>query len=258
MPTHPTMDPPWYAEETGFFGASYLEEYADWIGEQTTSRQVDFVETLFPDRCPGFALLDLACGNGRHSVELARRGNSVTGLDLNRSLLDRARAAARSADVGVPWIRADMRSLPFANRFDLILSLFTSFGFFPAEDEDQQVLVQVAQALKLGGRFVLDVMERDFVLEGLIENETTQFSDGTPVVHHRRFDPATKRLHHYRVVRANGRSRSWESIVRLYSTYELERLCNRAGLRIVAMYGNYDSDPPVPSNPRCIVVAEKR
>ncbi len=257
MPTSPTMTTPWYSEETGFFQDLYPKEYADRIDAETTYKQVDFVESLFSD-CKGLNVLDLACGNGRHSIELARRGYSVTGLDPNGSLLDLARAGGRSAGVGVRWIRADMRRLPFGCRFDLVLSLFTSFGFFPSDREDQQAVRDIARVLKSGGRFVLDIMNSNFVLESLVEEETSRLSDGRSVRHRRRFDPTTKRLHHCRVIRANGRYRSWESIVRLYSPDELDGLCERSGLQVTATYGNYGSEPLAATHPRCIVVAERR
>ncbi len=89
---------------------------------------------------PGARVLDLACGHGRISLELARRGFHVTGLDLRPRSLELARVAAEGEGLEVEWIRADMREIPPGRRFDAVVNVFTAFGYFDDEPENQRVL----------------------------------------------------------------------------------------------------------------------
>jgi Methyltransferase domain len=86
----------WYTEEGGFFGPGYLREYADLITPERTITEVDFLENILPlDR--GVRMLDLACGHGRHTIELARLGYTMTGQDLNALFLEEAARTAECA-----------------------------------------------------------------------------------------------------------------------------------------------------------------
>jgi len=100
--------------------------------------QID--RALVLTRPAGKKVLDLACGPGRCSIALARRGFSVTGVDRTRYLLDKARARARATRVKIKWVRQDMRDFVSPDTFDLALSMFTSFGYFDKKQEDITVL----------------------------------------------------------------------------------------------------------------------
>ncbi len=255
---NPSMEHAWYSEGAGFFGHPFLDEYRLWMTRERSRKQA-----LFVVGCLGLDagssttnILDLGCGDGRHTIELRRQGFSVTGLDLNRWLLGRAVSSAEAAGVAPCWVAADMRSIPFRRAFDAVLSLFTSFGFFPHDSEDAGVIQQVANSLRPGGRFILDVMNRDFVLHHLKEVELRQQADGFVWTHRRQFDPVTNRLHHRRSRTDAAGESSWESIVRLYSREELEGLCRREGLRVRQIYGGYEFESAGVDHPRTIVVAE--
>ena len=105
---------------------------------------------------PGQRVLDLGCGTGRHSVALALAGMTVTGVDLSAALLERARATASAEGMQVSWLQRDMRELDDLGPFDACVNLYTAFGFF-GDDEDQEVLLQVAAALAPGGKLLLDL-----------------------------------------------------------------------------------------------------
>jgi SAM-dependent methyltransferase len=109
----------------------------------------------------GKAALDLCCGPGRHAVPLAQRGIRVTGVDRAALLLDRARTRASLAAVDVEWVQADMREFRRPAAYDLALSLFTSFGFFAAPEDDLLVLRNVRQSLRPGGVLVMDLMGKE-------------------------------------------------------------------------------------------------
>src|SRR5438876_8502549 len=118
---------PWYES---FFGPDYLKQYA----HTTTLQEVEGVAKILHLR-QGSRVLDLACGAGRHSIELAKRGLEVVGYDLSEPLLKAARAAARKASARVTFVHGDMRDLPYHGEFDAVVNLFTSFGYF---EEDRK------------------------------------------------------------------------------------------------------------------------
>src|SRR5688500_20201661 len=105
------VDPRWYEH---FFGRDWLDVAID--DDERTTREVAFLEEQLR-LAPGAAILDLACGHGRHAIELARRGYRVTGFDLSEPSLERAGRLADGARVDVEWVRGDMRDLPYQGRF---------------------------------------------------------------------------------------------------------------------------------------------
>src|SRR2546428_6308377 len=128
-----------------WFGPGYLALYDDYLGERTAV-DVDQLEAL-PAVRPPRRIPDLPCGQGRHATELARRGYDVTGADLSPFLLNIADERARAARVGVRWITGDMRQVIAGERFDVVLNLFTSLGYFADEADDRKVVQAPATML---------------------------------------------------------------------------------------------------------------
>jgi SAM-dependent methyltransferase len=115
----------------------------------------------------GESILDLCCGTGRHSLELARRGHRVTGVDWTRAYIERARAEAAAVHLDIEFIQRDVRSLDMRERFDCAINMFTSFGYFESDQDNLRILTSVRDALKPGGRLLIEtegkeVMARDF------------------------------------------------------------------------------------------------
>ncbi|HJT54986.1 MAG TPA: class I SAM-dependent methyltransferase, partial [Ktedonobacteraceae bacterium] len=138
-------DTPWYKS---FFGKDYLRIY-DFLTPERTELEVKCIIHLLK-LPPGSTILDLCCGHGRHSIELAKRGYRVTGQDLSEVFLQHAQSDAEKQGVQVRWMQSDMRNIPFENEFDAVINIFTAFGYLENEDEDQLVLQQIQKALKPG------------------------------------------------------------------------------------------------------------
>jgi len=107
---------------------------------------------------PGAHVLDLCCGVGRHSLELARRGFQVTGVDRTRPYLDRAARQAEAEGLKVEFVQSDMRDFCRPDAFDAVVNLFTSFGYFEDPEDDCQVALNMYRSLKSGGVFLIDMM----------------------------------------------------------------------------------------------------
>jgi SAM-dependent methyltransferase len=125
----------------------------------------------------GAAVLDLCCGPGRHSLELARRGYRVTGVDLTGSYLNEARTRAQKEGLDVDFVREDMRRFRRNNAFDAAINLFTSFGYFEDPEEDRQVSLNVFQSLKPGGVLLMDLMGKEVLARIFRERHWEQVDD---------------------------------------------------------------------------------
>lgn len=119
----------WYAT---YFDEDYLRLYSSYLSKGKDPGEVEGIVRAL-ELEPGTEILDLACGQGRHTVPLAVLGYRMTGLDLSETLLGHARDRAAEAGVDVEWVRADMRSIPWAGRFDAVINMFTAFSYFADE-----------------------------------------------------------------------------------------------------------------------------
>lgn len=252
-----TSKAPWYSEEAGFFGPGYLKEYGDNLTQERTLAEVDFLKKVLALK-RGTKILDCPCGHGRHSTELARRGYNVTGQDLNGFFLEEAKKAAKRAKVSVRWVKGDMRELSFENEFDIALNLFTAFGYLESDDEDQKALDAVAKSLKRGGKFVLDVINRDRVVRNYRSNHWAKLSDGSVVLMEAEFDHIAGRNNERRTrIDKSGKREDFSLPLRMYTVVELAKMLRKAGLTLKEMYGNYNGEPLTFDSKCFILVAEK-
>jgi len=231
---------PWWAS---YFDAQYLREYEPIFSDAEDRRDVGrLIEVLgLP---VGARILDVPCGQGRHAHLLAEAGYRVDGLDYSEHLL----RVARGRDDGVRYTRGDMRRLParWAGRFDAVVNLFTSFGFFLDPADDARVIGEFARVLRPGGVFVFHGSSRDGVMARFLGRDWWKSDDGTLIAHERSFDvlsgiltvhvewrsPAPAR----RGLRRNG---SREYRIRLYTATRLAELCAAAGLVVEEAYDGW-------------------
>jgi SAM-dependent methyltransferase len=245
----------WYVD---FFRDDYLNVYGHMFTDERAEKEAGFVARAL-DLKQGASILDLCCGQGRHSVQLAKRGFKVTGLDLNPAYVELAQNGARTANVQIETVAADMREIPYANRFDAIVNMYSSFGYLESETDDLKVLESAAKALKAGGRLLLDMLNREWAIDNYIPNDWHEGADGTLYVERRDLDLASSRMHvHFIVVDPNGGRR--ESIghnIRLYTLTEMTRLLERAGMKVTAVFGGFDGEAYAISTRRMIIVAQR-
>lgn len=240
---------------TRFFDDNYLNIYS--YTEQSAAAEVEGVIKML-DIAPPSRILDLCCGFGRHSLILAERGFEVTGLDISRSFLDYAKRKADERGVMIALEQRDMREIQHEQEFDAVINLFTAFGFFDTEDEDLKVLQGVVQSLKPNGQFVIDTLNRDYVIHSG-QYQTWKQRNGTTILEERFFDFFKSRLEivHHLINTKNG-DRKLESSFRLYTLTEMLDMFDKAGLMLTDVYGNYDGSIYSGHSPRMIMVARRR
>ena len=209
---------------------------------------VDALERLLRLR-PGAAVLDACCGPGRHSLELAARGYSVTGIDITDAYLEAARESALDLDQHVEFLHADIRSFRRPAAFDVALNLFTSFGYFASEAEDLEALRSLRISLKPGGSLVIETngketAARDFVAGERFEREGWRIQTRYAVV-----GAWEGLLNRWILTRRSPDDPSATErvdnsfILRLYSGTELRTALLSAGFATVEIYGSLEGAP---------------
>jgi len=207
------------------------------------------------------AVLDAPCGFGRHSIEFARRGYHVTGVDFNETEVERARSAAKSARVTLRLMCQDMRDMEFSGEFDLAVNLFSSIGYF-SDDEDRLLLDRFWRALKPGGLFVLDTRNRDHSVRAMPPEERVPVDDGTLRIENR-FEPTTSRwlARWWRLPDDAGDTTPGQLVgeteIRLYSAHELRAMLRPERWSQVDVYGALDGTPFSLDTPRLVFIARK-
>lgn len=205
----------------------------------------------------GGRVLDLCCGPGRFSVAFARRGLVVTGVDRTAYLLEKARVAAEVAGFAVEFIQSDMRDFSRPGAFDLVLSLFTSFGYFDDKNEDIAVLENIHSSLSDGGSLVLDVMSKERLARIFMPTVSESLDDGTILVQrHEIFDDWTRVRNEWILIR-NGKTRSFQFHHTIYSGEEMRSLLLRVGFSKVSLYGDFDGSEFGVNARRLVAVARK-
>jgi SAM-dependent methyltransferase len=240
---------PWYQS---FFGPDYLKQYE----HTTTVQEVEGVVKILHLR-PGGRVLDLACGAGRHSIELAKRGLAVVGYDLSEPLLKVARANARKASTRVRFVRGDMRELPYHGEFDAAVNLFTSFGYFDDPEEDRKVLARVARALKPRGKFLMERFNRESLATVLPSQSWQVRDDHSVILYEDTFDILRGRYETEQIVIDRAGTREHHASVRAYTFPELKEMFDAAGLSVHRVLGGLDLSPYTARSRRIVLYAVK-
>lgn len=240
--------------EAVFEVEDYLYFYQDSLTPERTETEVAALVKLLQLGSP-LKVLDLACGFGRHTNCLAKLGHQMTGIDRGAGFLEIARKQAQSMQVGVDYQQGDMRSLDYKDEFDGVLLLFTSFGYFN-DDENLQVLRNIAQALKPGGWVIFDTHNRDVFLKNMQPDHVTE-KEGNLMIDRGSFDSQSGRWYNQRIVIRDGIRRDKPFFVRLYNPNEIRALLEQAGLELSQLYGGWDGQPISTESRRMIIIGRK-
>ncbi len=180
---------------------------------------------------------DLNCGKGRHAVYLNKKGFEVIGTDLSE---ENIKYALQSENEKLHFYKHDMRGLFYANYFDAVFNLFTSFGYFKSKHDDEKVFQSVANSLKPGGLFVLDFLNATRVIESASCDEEKKIDDISFRI--------TKKTENNFIVKEikvtdNGKEHVYTEEVRAFTLPDFEALAQKAGLKLKNKFGNYAMQP---------------
>jgi ubiquinone/menaquinone biosynthesis C-methylase UbiE len=230
----------WFEE---WFGEEYLRLYPH-RDDRDAERAVKLILGTVPYK-PGWRVLDVACGAGRHARAFEAAGARCTGVDLSLTLLRLARQVTKA-----PLVRADMRQLPIRlASMDLTVNLFTSFGYFDRDSEHTAALNEMISTVKPGGWYVIDFLNPAAVRRQLVPEETLEVS-GTRVRVSRSVSPdgryVCKSIH-------ADQGREFRERVRLFEPEQMVHMLEAAGVTVQYRLGDYDASPLAPDSPRTIL-----
>ncbi len=245
------MNTRWYES---FFSGIVLDMWSEAAPPEWTKLEADFLARSL-ELAPGAAVLDVPCGLGRHTLELASRGFRVTGVDLSEEALARACRTAGAASLDVTWRQANMRDLPWEAAFDAAFCFGNSFAYMEPEN-NRQFLKSVSRALKPGGRFAMDTgCAAESILPRMREKESAQFGDI-------KFEETNRYLVAESCIETTYTfTRGDDVTIRtglqwVYTVREIRGLLAEAGLTVRSMHGSADGSEYAVGS-LLIVVAQK-
>ncbi|HVH41983.1 MAG TPA: methyltransferase domain-containing protein, partial [Labilithrix sp.] len=245
---------PWWEE---LFNDDFIRTMAK-VTDAQIGKEVTFIEESLGCEA-GAMVLDLACGTGRHAVELAARGYQVVGFDLSLAMLARASDEAQDRKQKINFVQGDMREMTFEETFDGVYSWNTSFGYFD-EEKNGAVIARVHKALKKGGQFLLDVVNRDYIVRQAPSLAWFE-GDGCICMDEMTIDFITSRMKVKRTLMMDdGRTKEIEYSIRTYALHELGKMLHDNGFRVAEVSGRTGT-PGVffgCESPRTLILAEKR
>ncbi|MEA2646630.1 MAG: hypothetical protein QOE92_1713 [Chloroflexota bacterium] len=189
---------------------------------------------------PGARVLDLCCGPGRHSVELAKRGYKVTGVDLDPRYLEQARRTAEEHEVELELVHSDAREFVRPGEFDVAINLYSSFGYFETLADDRQVLGNIHTSLKPSGALVIETMGKETVARQVTPRSWYNTGNGNEVVLvENNIVGAYERVElKWTIIRDDGSRSEAVLNIRIYSAVEMASLLRDAGFNDISVYGD--------------------
>jgi SAM-dependent methyltransferase len=243
----------WYDDDSLWLATRSMM-FADRLWEKAPQDVDDLLQLL--DLQTPASVLDLCCGPGRHSLELARRGFAVTGVDRTASYLDEGRQHAEKEGLEVEWVQSDMRAFRRPDAFDAALNLFTSFGYFENRVDDRRVVENLFQCLKPGGKVALELMGKEN-LARVFQPRDWREVDGDLWLYERELQQDWSWISNRWIHVQGDQCREFRVGHRLYSAFELTSLLEDCGFRSARAYGSLAGIPYDQDAQRLVVVAEK-
>ena len=218
---------------------NYGQKYDNEPYTHGTIGECDFIEKeLQFDK--SLKILDVGCGTGRHTIELTKRGYSVTGIDLSESQLKRAKEKAKTANLHIDFQCQDARNLPFAGEFDVAIMLCEGgFSLMETDEMNYEILKNVTKSLKSQAKFIFTTMNGLFPLfQSVDEFLASATEDGTSICRNNAFDLMTFRMSDVVDFEDDdGNKKTLECNERYYVPSEITWLLKSLGYKTIDIFG---------------------
>ena len=250
---HKTQKNTWYQD------VSFWKTFESTMFNQerlgVTAEEIDhIVKLLAPEK--GAKILDLCCGIGRHSLELARRGYQVVGVDLTEEYLTKARREAENEGLNIQFVRSDMRRFCQIESFDAVINMFTAFGYFEIQAENRRVLANIYCSLRKGGTLIIDMIGKE-VLARIYQERDWHEEDGRIFLRECKMRQNWSWADNRWIVLENGKIQEFRFGHRIYSAVEIAGLLKECGFGSVNIYGDLEGADYDHNAKRLIAVARK-
>jgi D-alanine-D-alanine ligase len=255
------VDPDWWKT---LFDEMYLITDARTVCDDgLTCREVDFLERLLEPK-KSWPILDLCGGQGRHSLELSRRGfQDVTVVDYSKVLINVGREMAQKESLNTLFMRRDARETGLSSqRFKVIIVMTSSFGYFVDEGENEGILREAFRLLKPKGSLFLDLPHREYVLKNFTPQSWHEANEEIVVCRKRRLDEDVVYGREIVISKTRGMIRDSTYCTRLYSPEKITKMLRSAGFASVTIHKDFvshgeEGDYGLMTN-RMIVIADKK
>jgi SAM-dependent methyltransferase len=192
---------------------------------------------------PPAHVLDLCCGPARHSVELAKRGYTVTGVDLDSRYLERAARGAATAEVDVELVNGDARDFSRPRTFDAVINMYSSFGYFETIADDRAVLGNIFTSLKPGGVLLIETMGKETVARQVKDRSWYYLGDDIVLVENNIVGAYERAELRWTLIGRDGSRKLAVLNIRLYSAVEIASLLKDAGFDDISIFGDLQGRP---------------
>lgn len=244
------------AQQEPGFERLYLQEFRPVPTSEQVAYEVDGLVKLLK-LAPYAPVLNLGYGPGQHAVELARRGFSVSALDVSDELLADARRSAESLGIPVKWIRRELHRIPFRGALDAVVTFASGFGCSLSVETDREILHAVYRALRPGGQVLLEVVNRERLVRDFVPRRWSE-SEGVRVLEEQQWDLLTNELQaRWIFLYPDRRELTRDSRIRVHPAHEIAAMFRDAGFSGVTAYGDFDGQPYSLSSPRLILVGRR-
>ncbi len=247
------MDEEWFKNQSFWEDFRSILFHGERV-ERTYSQVQKIVEIL--DLRRRDRVLDLCCGIGRHSLELARRGYHVTGVDLTKTYIEEARSKAKEERLDIEFIREDMMDFKREETYHAALSIFSSFGYFKKEEDNLKVIDNVYSSLEPGGKFLVDVIGKE-VLARIYTKKNWEKMDEGYFLEERIIKNDWGLLENRWILIKDDGVKKGSFYTQLYSARELQNILEKAGFVDIEVYGDLDRSRYDENASRLIVVGRK-
>jgi 2-polyprenyl-3-methyl-5-hydroxy-6-metoxy-1,4-benzoquinol methylase len=222
----------WYLPNSGLWGERYMKEIQSILTEERSRKEFNIIKRYIDGK--NKKILDAPCGYGRISNLLGAAGYNVTGVDINAYFVDIAKKGADKKRLAVNYLIKDIFSFNPKNKYDVVLNIFTSIGYFESDDKNEFFIKKICDLVRSGGTLILETINPFGVLKRYKNKEVSITNDGTKIVQERFFDPKTstniERITDYY---PNGKIFKGLHCVRFYYPHELIKICEKYGLKNV-------------------------
>lgn len=225
----------WY-DEFFFNGWDVIQD--DFISPERTSAEIDFIDNFAKSRNYK-KILDIPCGTGRVSIDLAKRGYNITGIDFNPNAVSKAKERCNIPNA--VWIEGDMREINYENQFDLVISMWGSLGYF-TDEENIKFFHSVSKALTDKGAFIFDTNTLETISRKFQPSGINRINDNF-ILEERTLDLVNSRINAvWSFINSSGKRFERKSSIRLYSYKELLDILKKAGFKEFRAYGGFNGE----------------
>ena len=238
---------------------AFWVELAPYIYQQShlnAKLEIDQITTLLP-LAPQCRILDAACGIGRHALECAQRGFSVTAYDVSKTLIEENSRKSREQNLEIDWMQANMTEFCKPGFYDAVFNLFYSFGYSEHPETDQQILHKFYQSLRPGGKIIMQLMGRELLEKWLQPKYWSLEQDGTFILVEKQLNPEQGLLNETVFILKQNEQKKYHMTTRVYYASQIAEFLHNAGFIQLQILGSFEGLPYNEKAGSLLVIGQK-